>query len=225
MFKYFQKLLSNLIFTVIVTLSALANWQWPFYVWFGDTTLNRFIWLGIFFILLDIFLEIILNSIRAVRLITEIIGFSNYIHKLSDGFRLLSKITLPNGLKADFLAIGSSGIWLITVKDDGGKVVFNGDDLIQKGQEFKGLIAKVLENSYTLADLLKKRLNRDFKVAPVIAFSSSSADLTSVPKIVRSVYISSRKDINTLIENTDVQLIDRKTADEIYDILKTKNKK
>ena len=98
MFKYFRKLFNNLFFLLIVAFGTLANWQWPFYAWFGDTTINRFIWLGFFFIFLDIFFEIIFNSIKDIELVIENANFFRNIHKLSDGFRLLSKLILPNDL-------------------------------------------------------------------------------------------------------------------------------
>lgn len=219
MSKYFKNLLNNFIFLLVIIIAALANWQWPLLAWSGDTILYRFLWLGLFFVLLDIFIEIILRSAKEIRLMTEIVGFSKDIHKLSDGFHVLSKVVLPNNLKADYIAVGSSGVWLINVKDGDGPIIFNGDDLIQKDVVLKGLLTKVLEQSYALAEFLKQNLNRDFRIAPVIAFSSPRANL-DVPKIVRAVYISSRKDIVPLIENTDIQLIDKNTSDEIHRILR-----
>ena len=70
------------------------------------------------------------------------------------------------------------------------------------------------------AEMLKEKLKRDFIVTPVVAFSSPKADLSSVPKTMRGVYASSRKDIVQLIENTDIQLVDQNSIDEIYKILK-----
>lgn len=222
MFQYFTRLFSNFVFLIIALGVALANWQWPLYLWLGDTPVYRFIWLAIFFIVLDIFIEIIFRSAGEIRLVTENMGFSRDVHKLSKSFHLISKVSLPNNLKADYVAIGSSGIWLIDVKDGDGVVTFNGDELVQKDIILNGLITKVLEKSYAMSDFLKKQLNRDFKVAPVVAFSSSRAKLSSVPKSIKNVFITSRVDTVALIENTDFQLTDNNTIEEIYKILKNK---
>lgn len=220
MFGYLKKLFSNFLVILILIGAAVANWQWPLYVWLDNLTVYRFIWLGIFFVLLDIFIEIIIHSAREVRLITESISFSKNLHKLSDGFHLITKISLPNGLRADFIAVGSSGVWLVDLRSDDGKVEFNGDDLVQNGAVLHGYVVKVLEKSYALSQFLKSNLHRDIKVAPVIAFSSSQAILDSVPKIVKGVYITARTDAVSLVENTDFQITDKNTIEEVFKILK-----
>ncbi len=217
---YFKKLFWYFIGMAAVVGAALANWLWPFYDLTGYTTLTRFIWLGIFFIILDVLIEIILSTGHAIQLMTDNLNFSIDIHKLSEGFQLASKVSLSNNVKADYIAIGSSGVWLVNIKDSGGMISFNGEELVQNEKVLKGLITGSLEKSYSLAQFLKKNLSRDFIVTPVIAFSSLKADLNSVPKTVRGVRISSRPDIVSLIENTDVQLIDQKTSEEIYKLLK-----
>src|SRR3989344_2199835 len=145
MFKYVQKLFSNfLIFFILIGL-ALANWQWPFYMWLDAAAIYRFIWLAIFFVLLDILIEIILHSIKEVQLMTESLSFSKDIRKLSEGFYAIPKVFLLNNLKADYIVVGSSGIWLIDIEDNDGKVEFNGDELVQGGVVLKGLATKALE--------------------------------------------------------------------------------
>ena len=146
-------------------------------------------------------------------------GLSRDIRKFSESFRLISKVSLPNNLKADYVVIGSSGIWLLVVKDDKGKITFNGDELDQDTVVLRGLLTRSLEEAYALSGFIKQKLSREFMVTPVIVFSSSQIDLGSVPKVVRGVYLSSRKDIVSIIENTDVQLIDKNTAEEIYKLL------
>ena len=116
--------------------------------------------------------------------------------------------------------MGSSGVWLITVKDNGGKVNFNGDELVQDGIVLRGLLTQSLEKSYTLSQLLKSKLNRDFKVAAVMAFMSSKIDLGDMPDMIRGVYITSRQKINALLENTDVQILDVGIIEEIARVLK-----
>src|SRR3989338_477034 len=221
MTKYFGKLFSKTFSVFIIGGLALANWKWPLYLWLGDTTIYRFIWLGLFFIFLDVVIEIVLSLFREFRLITETVSFSKDLHKVSNSFYILNNISLPNDLRADFVVIGSSGVWIVEVKDDKGKVDFNGDDLVQDDVVLKGLLTQVLEKSYSLADVLKK-FEHNIKVAPVLAFSSLGVDVTSLPKIVHGVYISSRQNIVSLIENTDFQLIDKNTINEIHKLLKKK---
>ena len=222
MISHIKNLSRNITFLTVLLLLAFLNWSLPLYRWFGDTPLVRFIWLGIFFVILDIIFEVLTRSLKQMKLMMEISGFAKDLHKISGEFHVVSKFTFANGVQTDHIVVGSSGVWMITVKDDEGKIIFNGDDLIQGGVILTGLITRSLEKSYGLASYLKQKVGRDIKVAPVIAFSSLRADLTEMPKSVRGVFISSRKDAVSLVENTDFQLIDKKTIEEIYNILSKK---
>lgn len=217
---YAQKLFTEFFLLIIIGIAAFANWYWPLYLYFGDTPIYRFIWLGIFFILLDIFLELIFGLTKGFSLISDALGLSRDMHKISKSFYLIPKVSLSNNLKADYVVVGSSGVWLIVVTGDKGTIAFNGDELVQDSVILKGLITKSLEKAYSLASFLKEKLNKDLMVTPVITFSSQKVDLGSIPKIVRGVYLASRKDITSVIENTDIQLIDKNTIEEIYKILK-----
>lgn len=221
MFQYIQKLFTYSIYLLLVLAVAFANWQWPLYLRFGDTPTFRFIWLGIFFVLADALIELISSSFRQVRLMGEAMGFARDIKKISNSFHVVPGVALLNNLKADYVIVGSSGVWLVTVKDDKGKVEFNGEYLVQDGVVLKELMTKALESSYSLAGVLKKKLGRDITVTPVIAFSSPYANLDGESKNFRGIYVVSRKSVVQLIENTDVQLIDQNTIEEIYKILKS----
>lgn len=222
MTKYFGQLFSKALLLFIICGLALANWRWPLYLWLGDKPIYRFFWLGLFFIFLDMVIEVLLSLFKEFQLMTETVSFSKDLHKISDGFYILTNVALSNDLKADFVVVGSSGIWIINVKNDSGKVDFNGDDLVQEGVILKRLLTQVLEKSYYLADILNKKLGRSVKVAPVLVFSSPRADLATAPKMVRGVFISSRQNIVSLIENTDFELIDKNTIEEIHKLLKKK---
>lgn len=220
MSKYSKNLAGNLVTMVVLLMLGFINWAKPLYLWFGDSPITRFIWLGLFFVILDIILEIIFKSLKEIRLMADMMGFGKDIRKVSEGFYVVSKLILPDGQKSDYVVIGSSGVWAITVKDDAGKIMFNGDELIQDGVVLAGAVSKSLQLAYGLAGYIKEKLGRDVRVAPVIAFSSFKVDMSEMQKTVRGVFISSRKDTVPLIENTDFQLIDKKTIDDIYNILK-----
>lgn len=222
MTRYFGQLFSKTFLVFVISGLALANWRWPLYLWLGDTAIYRFFWLGMFFIFLDIIAEIIVGSFKEFQLMAETINFSKDLHGISDSFHILTNVALYNDLKTDFVVVGSSGVWMVNVKDGDGSVDFNGDDLVQDEVVLKGLLTQVLEKSYSLADILNKKLDRSVKVAPIIVFSSPRADLVTAPKMVRGVYISSRQNVVSLIENTDFQLIDKNTIEEIYKLLKKK---
>jgi len=219
MSKYIRTIFKHLIFLLLIFAVSIINWLFPLYDWISDTGIIRFIWLGIFFILLDIFIEIILAAVKQFRLMGQTMSFGRDIKKISGIFWIASNVSLSSNLKADFVVVGSSGVWLVSVQDDGGKIEFNGDDLVQNSIILRGLLTKTLEKAYSLAGLIKRNLNRDFIISPVIAFSSPQASLESVPKSVRGVYLASRKDIVSLIENTDIQLIDENMIKEIYSII------
>lgn len=221
MSKFATKLSVNVFLFIILVVAAFINWWQPVYVWFGDTALYRFIWLGIFFVILDIAIEVILGAMEQMRLMAEMIGFGMDLKKISKSFYVIPKAILPNGVRADYIIIGSSGVWLIMVKDDKGKIEFNGDDLTQNGIILKGLLTETLEKSYSLAGLLREKLGREIAVTPVVSFSSHKIDLGSTPKIVRGVYLTLRKDSVALIENTDIQLIDKNTIDSIHKLIKS----
>jgi hypothetical protein len=220
MYKYTQKLFGHIIFFLFLMTIAIVNWLWPLTLWLGDTPLYRFIWLGIFFILLDIAFEIGHLSFKQIELMGDVMKFGRDLRKLSKGFQVLSNIVLPNNTKADYIVAGPSGIWLITVKDKEGKITFNGDELAQDEIVLKGLLTESLAKSYALGELLKKKLNRDIKVASVVSFSSFKADLGDTPNIIRGVYVSSRQKLVSLIEDTDYQILDGGAIDEIVKILK-----
>ena len=167
-------------------------------------------------------MEVTTKGLRQLKFTAEGITFIGELKKISKGFHVVPAVALPNNLKADYVIVGSSGVWLVIIQDGSGKIIFDGDDLIQNGQVLRGLLTKAHEKSYSLAGVLKEKLGRDIIVASVVAFSSSSADAGSVPKTVRGVYIVVRKDLVPLIENTDMQLIDQNTIEEVNKILKNK---
>ena len=220
MSKYTGKIFNYIFLLFFLLAAAIANWFWPLTLWLGDTPVYRFIWLGIFFILLDIVFEIFQRSMKQVQLIGDMMGFGRDLKKLEKGFQVLSKAKLPNSAVADYVVVGPSGVWLVTAKDKGGKVSFNGDELVQDDTVLKGIITQSLQKSYTLSQLLKSKLNRDFKVAAVVAFMSSKIDLGDMPNMIRGVYITSRQKTNSLIENTDVQILDVGVIGEIVKTLK-----
>ena len=51
---------------------------------------------------------------------------------------------------------------------------------------------------------------------------SPKIDLGDMPNMIRGVYVYSRQKANALIENTDVQILDTGTIEEIVKILKNK---
>lgn len=220
MFKYAKKLFGHVLMIFFVFAAAVANWFLPLTLWLGDTPIYRFLWLGIFFVLLDVVFEIIHGSMKQMRLIADAMGFGRDLKKLGKGFSVLPGVKLPNNAVADYMVVGSSGVWLVTVRDGNGKVGFNGDDLVQGQTVLKGSITQPLEKAFTLAELLKGKLNRDFKVAAVVAFIGSGADITDVPNMVRGVYITSRQKVADLIGGTDVQILDTGIMEEIIKLLK-----
>ena len=219
--QYTRKFFGHILTLFVLFVLAIANWFFPLTFWLGDTPIYRFVWLGIFFIFLDIAFEIIQLSKKQVQLMGDMMSFGRNIKKLEKGFQVLSKPKLPNNAVADYVIAGPSGVWLITAKDKEGKVVFNGDDLVQNNVILRGIITQSLEKSYILSELLKSKLNRDFKIAAVITFISPKVDLADTPNMIRGVYITSRQKINDLIENTDVQILDTGTIEEIIKVLKS----
>ena len=220
MSKYTGKLFRHAVVLFFILVAAIVNWFFPLTLWLGDTPTYRFIWLGIFFILLDIVFEVIQRSMAQLQLIGDMMGFGRDLKKLEKGFQVLSKPKLPNNAIADYVVVGPSGVWLITTKDMAGKVSFNGDELVQDNAVLKGIITQSLQKSYTLSELLKSKLSRDFKVAAVVVFISPKIDLGDMPNMIRSVYITSRQKVNALIENTDVQILDSGIIGEIVKTIK-----
>lgn len=217
--KFAQKISLQLFYFIFIILVAFINWWQPVYMWLGDTPVYRFIWLGIFFILLDLFIDNIMQTIRDMRLMGEMLSLGRDIKKISGDFRVSTKLVLPNNVKADYVVVGSSGVWLIDVRGDEGKVSFNGDNIVQGDLVLGGLLTKSLEKAYSLSAFLKENLKKDFTVTPVVAFSSSKIHFESMPKNVRGVYVVSGKDTVPLVENTDVQLIDKNTIEEVHKLL------
>ena len=57
MSKYTRKLFQNLLILFLIAFAAIINWYWPLYTWFGNSALYHFIWLGLFFVLFDLFID------------------------------------------------------------------------------------------------------------------------------------------------------------------------
>lgn len=215
MTTYIKKTFKSLAGLVCVVVLAIINYFWPLYILFEDTILFRLIWFAIFFLLLEIAMEIIERSIKNLKLAAELMNFSSNLKKVSEGFEVFSKVPLSNNMTADYVVVGSSGIWQITVREGPGKVEFNGEDIVHATRVLKGSITSSIEKSYSLAALLKKELNRDFLVASVIAFSNKWIVMDSITDKIRDVYISKGDNVRKLIEDTDVQILDPKTIKEI----------
>lgn len=220
MTKFTTKLATYFVYILILAGIAFVNFSYPLYELFEDTALYRFIWLGIFFVLIDFLFEIFMGASKQVVLLKESFMLGASLKKMSANFHLISNFKLPNGARADYILIGSSGVWLLTVIDDDGKISFNGDDLVRENVVLKGLLARSLEKSFSLANIIKDSIKRNIVVSPVIVFSNNRAVFDSIPKSIRGVYIIAGKDAASLIENTDAQLIDKNTIEEIGKILK-----
>ncbi|MBI2064782.1 MAG: NERD domain-containing protein [Candidatus Yanofskybacteria bacterium] len=224
MSKYTSKIFGHVFLIILLVIAGVANWFFPLVSWFGDTPLYRFIWLGIFFVIVDIIFEVIQRSMVQVQLVADMLSFGSDLNRLEKGFRVLSKPKLPNNAVVDYAIVGPSGTWLIVAKDRDGRVSFDGDELVQDGVILKGIITQSLQKSYALSELLRSKMGRDFKVASVVVFMSPKIDLGDMPSMIKGVYVTSRQKINGLIENTDVQILDSGTIEEIIRLLKNKIK-
>ena len=67
MAKYSKNLLVYVLGIILIVVLAIANWYWPLYSLIQDSAVYRFIWLGIFFILLDALFEFIIRIIKKIN--------------------------------------------------------------------------------------------------------------------------------------------------------------
>jgi len=215
-----KKFFRELLWLAMLGAFFYGNWRWPLYDFLGDSPLIRFVWLGIFFLLLNFSIDIFERLIKDFRLIGGDIGLDRNLKKLPREFAVLKRIKLSYGISLDYVVVGPSVIWIFIVEDQEGKVVFDGDELSQDGKILKGLITRALEKLYTLREFLKNHLKRDFGVAPLVIFSNPRADIESVPQVIRGTYVASARTVISLVRDFKGETIDEETRAILIKILK-----
>lgn len=126
--------------------------------------------------------------------------------KLSDlpeGFTAFHDLSF-NGFNIDHVAVSVSGIYLIETKSHGGKVTADGDRLLLNGNPpEKDFLKQCWSQSFQLRDYLKSSTGKEFKIKPILCFTSAFVQLRQP---VKGVAVVNAKYLNTLLGQQKVQL-------------------
>ncbi len=112
------------------------------------------------------------------------------LYKLPEGWHYDSNLILKNNGNIDYVVIGPTGIWVVEVKSHQGMITLQDGQLVRNGASFeKNFLKQVWAEAYALRDFLKEKLQRDFKIQPMLLFSSRGARLKFGKRPVNGVYI------------------------------------
>lgn len=138
-------------------------------------------------------------------------------YELPKSFIPITNIVLGGTGNIDEVIVGPTGIWVVEVKSHTGRITFDGKELRRGGELFeKDFLKQAWAERCGVRDILRKELNKDFFIHPVICFSD--AEVRIGPKPVRGIYVIGLKWLNGLILKGPTRL-GYSTVDEIVKIL------
>ncbi len=145
------------------------------------------------------------------------------LNDLPKSYINLPDINLERKGNIDYVLVGPTGIWIIEVKSHVGNMTFDGTALRRGGKLLeKDFLKQSWAEAYSVKNLLKQKIGRDFFVQPVIVFSNSRAKMKFGFNKVRGVYIINLNWLSKLVLRGEYAL---KTEDveAITDIIEQSN--
>lgn len=191
---------------------AAIGWfytHYPFYKLFPNTWWLWWVWMGGAVLLVNIFVFICVQLKKWIRGEDAEWDIEDILSGLPKSFTPITNI-VPGGIgNIDQIVVGPTGIWVIEVKSHTGRITFDGRELRRNGGLFeKDFLRQVWSQVNAIRDILKKELNNDFFVNPVICFSDRDARVRLGPKPIKGVYIIGRKWLKGLILENSARLSD-----------------
>ena len=98
---------------------------------------------------------------------------------LGDEYTVFPDVKINEFANIDFVVIGPTGVFVLEVKNDKGKIDFDGDNLTNNGVPFeKNILNQAMQDeALLLGDLFKSRFSKEIFVTPVIVFADFNAKL------------------------------------------------
>ena len=202
---YFKNFIKDIFWIIILVITGFLNWILGKDLLYSPKHIYRLLWLGAFFVIADLFIEIMIRAGVKAKILMEIMNLDHKLKKLSSDFKIFKMLKLPDGLTIEYVLMGTKGIWIITIKDKGGKVSFDGENIIQGSTIYKGIISESAAKSYALSNFIKSKLNIDIQVNSAIVFSSFGTDISGVPELLRGVTIAKADKILEIIKSKNIE--------------------
>ena len=120
------------------------------------------------------------------------------LDNLGEDFLVIHDIASPYG-NIDHIVIGKlNGVFLIETKAHGGRVsVTNGQLLVNGHEAEKDFIAQALKNTYWLRDEIRKAINTEIWITPVVVFTNAFVERTHP---VKGVTIINKKYLPNVLQ-------------------------
>lgn len=216
-----RKILERIGWLFVIVIVGYFYIYYPFYKLFPDVWWLWWLWIVGAVILVNIFGLICVQLKKWTKGKYAEWDVEDVSHKLPESFITITDI-VPGGIgNVDEVIVGPTGIWVIEVKSHAGKITFDGRELRRNGELFKKDFLKQVWNQVNaVRDILKRDLNKDFFIHPVICFSDRDAKLRLGLRPVKGVYIIGRKWLKRLILENSTKLSDS----TIGEIVKTLEK-
>jgi hypothetical protein len=194
--------------------------NYPFYKMFPNVLWLPLVWLGGIFLLVGILSGVAGEAGKWRRGIEAEHVVEDISYELPRRFNVLRNIIIGEKGNIDEIIVGPTGIWVIEVKSHSGRITFDGKELRRNGELFeKDFLKQAWAEGCAVRDILKKELNEDFFIQPVICFSSINTKLHFGKKPIKGVYVIGLKWLNELVFKSSTRLADS-TAYELAEILK-----
>ncbi len=135
--------------------------------------------------------------------------------KLSDDYYIYEDLKLLNinGYKGniDFVVIGPTGVFAIEVKNMRGNITFENNQLLKDQRPIsikKNFISQTIAEALQVREYLKKQINKDYFVFPVLVFSNRGAKMRFGYNTVNDIHILGRSFLNQFILSKNKTLSD-----------------
>lgn len=124
---------------------------------------------------------------------------------LGDEYSVFRDVKLNKFGNIDFVVVGPTGIFAIEVKNHGGTIGFDKEQLTRNGALFeKDILDQIMNNALSIHDLLKKKFSADIFIKPVIVFSSPWAKLSFGLKKQKNVYVIGKSWLDKFFDSQSV---------------------
>lgn len=124
------------------------------------------------------------------------------LRKLNDNFTIFQDFKIPELGNIDCVLTGPNGVFVIEVKSHKGNIGFNGQQLTRDGYLFeKDFLGQSMRETLYLHDYLKKVLEEEIFVQPVLVFASKDSTMHFGLGQVKNVTVVQRRLLRKIIES------------------------
>lgn len=121
--------------------------------------------------------------------------------KLPDRYTVFRDVTIDKYGNIDYVVVGPNGVWVVEVKNHGGRVGFDGRVLTLNGKPFrdKDVLRQANDEAMRLKKLLEPAIGRRLYVGAMLAFTNRRVSMGVALEPIRNVSVVRAESINQLI--------------------------